>query len=399
MCLLALQYRTRTKGICTLGQILGWDISADLQTFLLKEGSANAAPVVAPVTPRRTSVARPETPANESVSVSRRNSVMGGGAARESTPSVRSGHSSHHHAEKKGLFSGFKSKKMKSFTPGGSEKSAAQNGRGRSHSSAADSYGPIDETEPVPPISSSVRAPHTSDPAASNTSINDDSERYALAPALQPDAFSPQERGFQGSGSFSANRSASKRESKIPSFFQRKSSSHALGTSNSSSGVPQRQHSGADNQLLAADPTSFASDSEPNSPATFGGTQPQAPSMDPQMAHNATLPPASPGAIPSPSIKSSHFTASKTNGLAGMVSLKSRQINGRKTLIGDLQMAPKQSSQPQVDSEGYSIPPPNHDAQPWDAAGTGNNASLMDDDEASQPPSLYEPSIAWKECI
>lgn len=277
----------------------------------------------------------PTAPSNEpseSGHLNRRNSIMGFGAARESTPSVRSGHSSHHQSERKGggaggggFLSGLRKNKTKSRGDAGGSGAATVSGRGRSHSSAADSYGPIDESEPVPPLSSSVRAPPSG--VADPPLDTEDAEMSALHPSIQPDASSAtpqQEPGFapQGSGALMpGGRTPSKRDSMIPSFFQRKSSNQAFGA------TPQRQGSGTGNELLSAEAQgAAATDSEPNSPAVFGAS-PQPPSMDPHSSQNTYLPAAATtaadreAASPSPTTSGSNpFAPIAGNGLAGMVS-------------------------------------------------------------------------------
>lgn len=58
----------------------------------------------------------------------------------------------------------------------------------------------------------------------------------------------------------------------------------------------------------------------------------------------------------------------------------------------DVQLSSRQNSQtPQVDAEGYSIPPPGHDAQPW--ARSQGSESLMDEPGDMSTSSLSVASI------
>lgn len=356
-------------------QILGWDISADLQTFLLKEGTAGAISTTRPSRPQQQQQQPPQPAAGG----------LGEGPLNESSASIRSGQSSARNQptgaapkEKTGFLSSIRNKKMNPlssshFGGGALDKPSSIQNRGRSHSSAADSYGQIDEEG----ISSTARAPPSSVAPSSAAHGGggfddpDSNEIAGLKTSMQPDVpqSSASDDGFaaQGSGKLapiatssgpSLGRSASKRESKMPSFFQRKSSQHNMlsnfrpGSSSAGSGSGP-----AGGELLAA-PEGGQSESEPNSPATFGeARQPTSPSGAQMVGSPSSPPPAGSLAATQQRSNSNPFAQ---QGLAGM-------------------MAPKQSSQTRVDSEGYSIPPEGHDAQPW--ASSNRAGDLMDEPE------------------
>lgn len=245
---------------CQCGcQILGWDISADMQTFLLKEGSAGAATfnssataTVPPTSPRPTS-------ADETGQTNRRGSIMLGSstAARQSTPSIRSGHSSHHEKKSGGFLSSLRNKRIKPL--GGSnnrDDSTTVTGRGRSQSSATETYGPIDEDD-IPPVPRQ-RGQSTPPPASPTVESDEVAETSVLnRPTIQAT------KGSAGLLSASTGNAGTgnKRESKLPSFLQRKSSNTALFADGSASTGDARLSS----EPTTPEPTSTADTDKPDS--------------------------------------------------------------------------------------------------------------------------------------